>query len=172
MLMANIETFKYKKMRPLGFYLASAVVVITAWISVLSIQNYPVERYVPLLLIPLSICVCILSVFLYRDVVVSDYGIRRPFLGFRGRLIAWDDMTCLRCVGVANDGETANGYLILTKFRFPVVGILIMSLIDRGERLSEVIGAEFLKRKLPVVAWRSEVWMPLDHLPRLERSSD
>jgi hypothetical protein len=171
--MANIETFKYKKMRPVGFILASVVVAICAWISILSIQRYPVGQYLPVLLffVPVAICVSALSVFLYRDVVVSNCGIRRPFLGSRGRLVAWHEMTCLRCVGVASDGKTANGYLILTKLGFPVVGILVISLIDRGERLSEVIGAEFLKRELPVVAWRSGVWMPLDHLPRLKRSS-
>jgi len=167
------DVFKYKKMRPLGFILASAFTAMTTCICVASIQRYEADQYVPVLVVfvPITSFVIAAAVLAYRNVVLSADGIRQPLLGLRGRLVLWDDIMCVRCGVLADGEETVTSYRIQTKRWSPVFGVTIMSLMDNAERLIVAIDVEMGRRQVPITAWRSNERITLTHLPKPERSS-
>lgn len=165
--MDDIQTFKYRKLRPLGFVLAAAFTGVSTYISAVSVQRYPIEQYLPVLLVFISATLVVIAaaVFAYRDIVVSLDGIRRPYLGLRGRLVLWDDVVCITCGVLSSDETTVNSYFLQARKGIPVFGVSILSVVDDAERLIATVNAQLGPRAVPITAWRAYGRVALDYLP-------
>ena len=164
----EIQAFKYRKRRLLGFVLAAAFTAVTTYISAVSVQREPVEQYLPVLLVfvPVTLVVIAAAVFAYRDIVISLDGIRRPYLGLRGRLVRWDNVVRITCGLLSSDETTVDSYFLQTREGIPIFGVSIFSVIDDAERLISAVNIEVGRRKLPVTAWRANEKVALEHLPK------
>lgn len=163
--MSNPQIFRYR-WRWIALSFSVLLATTAAYLFARAAESYrPGDLYLFVIGIPFVFLFAISAPISYRDVVVSNAGIRRSFFGLKFPLVRWADIVSVRCDVLTPVDHLVRSYHLRTRVNSPCGGVTVVTTIEDIESLVVLIRKEVVDRNIPVTAWDVNTLIDLDYLP-------
>lgn len=116
-------------------------------------------------LIPVMAVFVVFGLSIYRDVEVTELGVRRIFFGLKCRAVPWTQIVSVRCGPMSPKDGAVSSYHLRTRAGSLFGGVAFMCVIDDVDRLVDLVAVEVANRGIPVSAWDVNTLVQVDKLP-------